>query len=585
MDMSAALPFREAWKKNDPMELIAEPLRDVPVSRLEEFLIEYETDPKRTVKHKIDMDHVSAEDDAKLRELISAFSKEVQKDIYDLESRKNRRYCRTNGYRDLRKKRVAQKYKSPYGLLARMTKIALELAANVYQHNRWRGIQTRILGRLYEKEWFWKLNDTEKAYMWHLLNSLNDDFFDVIDGKLAKPVKAKDELMIEDRRGLCRWIRHAFKRELDSTPVLKLCRSAKFDEGCWSWKKIKGVTYIRLTSLEKGNRIELPLMGERPLPISKSDPGSEDGWHRAGASALLVTTPQGYFFHVTRDLKVTEQPNALREEKGDDGTRRCRACDTGMTEVLVDDEGNVYGAGLRELLERNAESYTRKHAERQKFEALARNTEDPRVRRNVEMNNLGHERFDELEFKLRQRVENHVNRALNEFIDKAIRDGVEVILMEDLRHGFRLPEGLPARLKRVFSAWLPAFIRERLRYKAFQHGLKVACIPAAYSSQGCAACSYTFYGNRRGDQFKCRACGAEFHSDRLGAVNLLRRVNSERWTSRMGVEQSWRAARLEYEEECAKRGISPLPEKRRPRRGGKRTKSREAACSEQRPSA
>ncbi|MDO5532407.1 transposase, partial [Sutterella sp.] len=410
-------------------------------------------------------------------------------------------------------------------------------------------------------------------YIWSLLRTVNDDFFAVVDGKYPPPPEGVDGSQIENLRGLCGAIRHEFKKCFTPAPVLKQKRSAWIDRDCWTWKTIDGVTYIRFTTLEKGERIELRLKGVRAFPLRKGrvlDGKTGKAWNKGAAMGILVYTPQGFFFDVGTPLKVEEHVNAL----GEDADKAvCRSYDQGVTETLMDDGGYAYGEGFREVLSRSSESFTARHSERQKFEALARNTDDPEKKANVIENNLGRERYEAFLFRVKQSAADFVNRALNDAVRKALSDGVDWLVLENLRHAFQFGEGLPLGIKRVFVWWLHGFIIKRLLFKASKHGLKVALVPSAYSSQGCPSCFYTYYGNRRGDHFKCQACKSEFHSDRVGAVNLLHRLHSSHWWPDMTVDQSWRAARLDYEEECARRGTTPLPEKRRPRSGVKRTKS------------
>src|SRR5215468_8319924 len=71
--------------------------------------------------------------------------------------------------------------------------------------------------------------------------------------------------------------------------------------------------------------------------------------------------------------------------------------------------------------------------------------------------------------------------------------------------------------------------RIMLAYKLAERGGRLIQVPAAFSSQTCAACGYVDACNRR-DQatFVCVACGHADHADVNAAINILRRADLQR---------------------------------------------------------
>ena len=71
-------------------------------------------------------------------------------------------------------------------------------------------------------------------------------------------------------------------------------------------------------------------------------------------------------------------------------------------------------------------------------------------------------------------------------------------------------------LDQGWSAWA-----DQVRYKLEWCGGQLIKVPAAYTSQRCAACGHTHSDNRKGETFKCLACGHTDHADVNAAKNIL----------------------------------------------------------------
>ena len=68
-----------------------------------------------------------------------------------------------------------------------------------------------------------------------------------------------------------------------------------------------------------------------------------------------------------------------------------------------------------------------------------------------------------------------------------------------------------------------------LAYKLADHGGRLIEVPAAYTSQTCAACGRVDTANRASQsRFSCTGCGHVDNADRNAAVNILNRARDTR---------------------------------------------------------
>ncbi|MDL2236983.1 transposase [Christensenellaceae bacterium OttesenSCG-928-K19] len=95
-----------------------------------------------------------------------------------------------------------------------------------------------------------------------------------------------------------------------------------------------------------------------------------------------------------------------------------------------------------------------------------------------------------------------------------------VFVLEDLK-------GLNAKSRKsgryyALTAWAYADLREKIEYKAMQHGSRTITVPPEYTSQTCPKCGYQSQDNRnrKKHEFKCRQCGYTTNDDRAAAMNL-----------------------------------------------------------------
>ena len=507
----------------------------------------------RTVIRMVDMTRLSAADIAQLNALIVAFGRQMAYFMQLLHQRQYRGYCRGNDYRKLRnqwvKQQAAEKKAAkttgpavaplfPYGLQARQWKTALQASANMVERY-WRQIQMEVRRVLLKRKVWGRLNPAEQWFINNLLSQPGDRFFDLLDGKTPAPTDAmlkKGEIKQPGQLGdLLRQIVHEVQGSL---PTHGISRSAWLDCECWSALKpdAEGNQRMNVMSLLPGKRIELTLKGHGTLMLVKKD----------GA----------FFIHVLQKIK------AVKSKKDEDsasakpsGKLAARAFDMGFSEVFTDDEGRRYGIELGEAITAYAKAQDAKLRERNQLQALAKNTTDGVKRRHLLKFNLGLKKWEDDRRRHQAQIENCVNRALNRMLEDGRTD---VFIVEAFGRLFQM-EGISKKVRNRLSRWVRGLIDERLAFKAAVHQVRVAKVPAAYSSQCCPACGFTDRENRHGDRFECLHCSAGLQADQAGALNLLARMHDPFFGRYTGKDAIRRHLRESYEEGCRQRGEVPRP--------------------------
>ena len=187
--------------------------------------------------------------------------------------------------------------------------------------------------------------------------------------------------------------------------------------------------------------------------------------------------------------------------------------DIGMVNIVSTSEGNRYGQvspELRRRVERSAEKRRRK----QKRNACLKKKGQPRV----DLNDHRAEAF----------ARNEIGRALNQMLD-GLPDGAAVALerlsVKDMRFKSR-------QMNRALRASQLGYVRDKLKFKLDERGLRYRSVQPAYSSQQCSQCGFTFPMNRRSqDKFVCLWCGYTANADENAASNLAERFGDEELNS------------------------------------------------------
>jgi ribosomal protein L37AE/L43A len=179
--------------------------------------------------------------------------------------------------------------------------------------------------------------------------------------------------------------------------------------------------------------------------------------------------------------------------------------DIGMASIVSTSEGQRYGQVSAEL-RRRVERATEKHRRKQKLNACLKRKNKPQV-------NLSDSRAEAF-------VRNESGRALNQMLEE-LPDGANVALerlsVKDIRMKSR-------QMNRVLRASQLGYVREKLRFKLDERGIRYRSVQPAYSSQQCSHCGFTFSMNRRSQAvFHCLWCGFEANADENAAQNIAER--------------------------------------------------------------
>jgi IS605 OrfB family transposase len=84
------------------------------------------------------------------------------------------------------------------------------------------------------------------------------------------------------------------------------------------------------------------------------------------------------------------------------------------------------------------------------------------------------------------------------------------------------------QMNRVLRAGQLSYIRDRLKFKLDERGIRYRSVQPAYSSQECSQCGFTFSMNRRTQaEFECLWCGFRTHADLNSSTNLAERFDDE----------------------------------------------------------
>lgn len=290
--------------------------------------------------------------------------------------------------------------------------------------------------------------------------------------------------------------------------------------------------WLAITSLEKGQRVAIPLRGSEVSAFASRTGRPES------RPNLRVYVGEAIEFATVR--RVPRRPPGHEVVGVDLGYRALVVASTGSPE-----NAERYGD---DQTRRSSitDAAAERHRQRQRMRALERSlrTVDPQKARRVRRRNLGPVRVQRRSIRERRQLRDETNRALNQLFAS---HRLARIVHEALGFSsFRLRRVTNRRLAR----WLWGFLRKRLQYKAELNGVGLQVVAAAYTSQACPRCWFTSPKNRRGERFLCIDCGYSGSADAVAATNVLRRGSDSAFTGlvapgaiRQILDARWRSAR------------------------------------------
>ena len=264
--------------------------------------------------------------------------------------------------------------------------------------------------------------------------------------------------------------------------------------------------WLRLGTLDKGRRIEIPLRsyphfenrkGQRCQTVQVNE--GDDGTIQAG----VITDVSAPF----AEERVAYTP--LRDNL---------SIDFGLSTLITTDVGDLMGRDALRHLEKLDKRVSTIARHRQKAGLKVRS-----------------KRYDKAVRQLRGWLKTEINRILNRVV--LLRKPAHVTVEKlDFRH-----PGLSKRMNRILTNCGRAVFRAKLQDLEERYGVTSTEVHTAYSSQSCSQCGWVEKANRRSQsEFRCRCCGTRMHAD----VNAARNLGARRSCSVMGNPRRTRRAVL-----------------------------------------
>jgi IS605 OrfB family transposase len=267
------------------------------------------------------------------------------------------------------------------------------------------------------------------------------------------------------------------------------------DSGCYKAFTFGEKAWIEVMSLEKGNRIAIPLNTTR-LP--------------SGTLRLIVKANYiEVHYAINSETQCNTSPCGESEEIG---------VDKGYSEVFVDSDGTAHGESLGSLLTTESDRLHVKYQRRNKLKSIAE--KNPHKAAAIKKNNLGRKKLDKRKSKHKARIKKLIIKAVHSVVDKA-----KEIVCEDLSTTFKSSKPMGRNQKRRLSGWVKGLIADALEQVSPRRGASVVPVNAAYTSQTCSCCGCL--GRRNGDAFYCinPECGVVLQADWNAAANIKSRKN------------------------------------------------------------
>ena len=165
--------------------------------------------------------------------------------------------------------------------------------------------------------------------------------------------------------------------------------------------------------------------------------------------------------------------------------------DPGATNLLTTDDGQFYGTGIRQLLDK---------LKRKK-------------------------RLSKSWYACRNEIQQYIDKSCKDLINPE-RD-LQLLVLEDnrkIKHKGKLKGRLSRNMRSVLSGWAIGRINVRTEMLCETNGVSLRRVPAYKNSCTCPDCGSTEKRNRASQaEFICVDCGSVYHADVVGGINSLAR--------------------------------------------------------------
>src|SRR5215475_8073201 len=359
----------------------------------------------------------------------------------------------------------------------------------------WAAVAAEIHHRIASRQW----TDEQKHYAFWLLSDEHRFSLLILD---RAPINEKISPVFRERKQVQNYLRRRARLVMKARPRIKIARSFALDNTLYEVVRTRNGQGLRISTLEKGKRMFIPLKGEGEI----------------SGNIRIVLDPDSrkVEVHVSSEVKVPVNDSD-----------KVIAVDAGLTEVFVDDEGNHYGTEMGDTLKKASSRLNQKGKKRNKLHALEKknNQKGKKAKaRNIRRRNLGQKKSNELNRRAKITTANQINRAINEVIEKR---EPKIIVTEKL--DFR-GKAKSKEMSRRVSYWHRSTLKNRFEFKASAASCRREQVNPAYTSQTCPQCGYLDKANRKGDEFQCQKCGHRGDADQIAAQNQKSRYYDHRIT-------------------------------------------------------
>ena len=234
------------------------------------------------------------------------------------------------------------------------------------------------------------------------------------------------------------------------------------DTGCYTAFEHVGKAFIDVMSLERGDRIAIPLNTN--------------------------IQPTGTLRLILRGGLI-EVHYAIDAKQGNPCGEATIGIDKGYTEVFTDSDGDKHGIGLGERLSQESDFLKKKYQNRNKLKAIA--DKKPHVR----VSNLGRKKLNDRKDKQTKNVRNIAFNAAHSVVDKAA-----CVVCEDLTSPIPDKKKYGKNQSRHLSGWVKGTMAEAIETVTQRRGASLSMVNAAYTSQMDSRYG-VLLGTRNGDTF------------------------------------------------------------------------------------
>ena len=183
-----------------------------------------------------------------------------------------------------------------------------------------------------------------------------------------------------------------------------------------------------------------------------------------------------------------------------------------------------------------------------------------RTAKHIRRNNLGSKRKDTELRRARAEMSNINGRAARELVEAY--PNANIFDEEKLNFKSANKQHKPKDVNRFLNGWAKRDLSKKLELHISASGAGRQFVNAAYTSQECPCCHWTYSGNRSGHSFVCSLCGYTGHADRVASSNVRARGSDREITTFTTVKQVKEILAQRHansDARCASRGSAHQP--------------------------